>query len=97
MKLTGAHGRRAPPPDYPFSILKRIVMGETTIGVPRVLCKLTFSILKRIVMGETTQRPGSRRPRAPFSILKRIVMGETILAGLEPGRAYFLSVSSSGS
>ena len=36
-----------------FSILKRIVMGETTLGDNSVDAVVTFSILKRIVMGET--------------------------------------------
>jgi len=69
----------------PFSILKRIVMGETSGGVgarPRVF---SFSILKRIVMGETYSLVRKRPPRArSFSILKRIVMGETNAANTYP-------------
>jgi len=38
-----------------FSILKRIVMGETNFMVfLSIMVAFTFSILKRIVMGETT-------------------------------------------
>ena len=37
----------------PFSILKRIVMGETSLRSPAPGLLSTFSILKRIVMGET--------------------------------------------
>ena len=37
----------------PFSILKRIVMGETNERLLRAAFITAFSILKRIVMGET--------------------------------------------
>jgi len=39
-----------------FSILKRIVMGETTQVCWITLAVVPFSILKRIVMGETSRR-----------------------------------------
>ena len=38
---------------HPFSILKRIVMGETSCEFRAAYKPSTFSILKRIVMGET--------------------------------------------
>ena len=37
----------------PFSILKRIVMGETSHSLAPFISRNAFSILKRIVMGET--------------------------------------------
>ena len=62
----------------PFSILKRIVVGETRhcrFYSPR---QRPFSILKRIVVGETKCLLCQRRWYAgSFSILKRIVVGET--------------------
>jgi len=61
-----------------FSILKRIVMGETCKGVCGCGTAVSFSILKRIVMGETYDAGRAYRHRGTFSILKRIVMGETI-------------------
>ena len=61
-----------------FSILKRIVMGETFTPSARVrFPALPFSILKRIVMGETIAQLEPDGALGTFSILKRIVMGET--------------------
>ena len=62
----------------PFSILKRIVMGETPPARPALSAGHgTFSILKRIVMGETRKIMVEDNGQNAFSILKRIVMGET--------------------
>ncbi len=61
----------------PFSILERIVMGETMLGGLLSLVVLSFSILERIVMGETSGEFYIRAQLDPFSILERIVMGET--------------------
>ena len=61
-----------------FSILKRIVMGETFALIVRARRLVdAFNILKRIVMGETPPDFRSSGRQIPFSILKRIVMGET--------------------
>jgi len=66
------------PQQKPFSILKRIVMGETSPSNLTTAPKSSFSILKRIVMGETQNEIQSLVAEAvAFSILKRIVMGET--------------------
>ena len=47
------------PAAFAFSILKRIVMGETSRHVhTKLLAVAPFSILKRIVMGETTAIEG---------------------------------------
>ena len=51
MKLASPAGRGDE--RFPFSILKRIVMGETRRAVPARPAPVAFSILKRIVMGET--------------------------------------------
>jgi len=48
--------------EAPFSILKRIVMGETNGGEGSVITSEAFSILKRIVMGETRRRTLEQRP-----------------------------------
>jgi len=54
--------------DKAFSILKRIVMGETT-GSPTLSQKITpFSILKRIVMGETGQLTVAPMPIRALSV-----------------------------
>ncbi len=48
--------RALAPTHRPFSILERIVMGETTGGRWMWRCRWPFSILERIVMGETLAR-----------------------------------------
>ena len=81
-----------------FSILKRIVMGETRCGLARAALHCAFSILKRIVMGETcTSQENCSPVTSAFSILKRIVMGETNKARVPLCPRAPLSVSSSGS
>ena len=61
-----------------FSILKRIVVGETFSAQKHQSALLAFSILKRIVVGETYTPKGScLTDEISFSILKRIVVGET--------------------
>jgi len=52
VKLCGVHGVRVVLDS--FSILKRIVMGETLGGFAMDYFDGSFSILKRIVMGETS-------------------------------------------
>ncbi len=62
-----------------FSILERIVMGETQLRSAEARALFAFSILERIVMGETINalRASRFHPYQSFSILERIVMGET--------------------
>ena len=66
-----------------FSILKRIVVGETAMR-RRAAHSATqhavapFSILKRIVVGETEEIARFTIAEWAFSILKRIVVGETV-------------------
>ena len=51
-----------------FSILKRIVMGETHDLVPDRQITVPFSILKRIVMGETEEAGLVQQQRGALSV-----------------------------
>jgi len=64
-----------------FSILKRIGVGETSMG-RATACDGTapFSILKRIGVGETCRSTATAVLTLPFSILKRIGVGETLIS-----------------